>query len=411
MGRRRVLCHAQPMLARRAKATGGPVAAVGRARHVGRSLRWREELRLACPPIFAWLVVLLGFFLIAQTLGFDATQGQTWFHWDSGWYRDIARKGYFVRECLPEEGAYPYGYCGSGGWFPGYSLIWGGLLKLGAPLVATGVALSWLFALATLVALWRFFLVGAPALAAAAALAFAAFHPGQGYSYAAFPLSMLTCFSVLSFGFASRERWLATGVCAAVAGTSYHVGALLPLVLAVWVLATTRGVGWRERGRRLLLTSGVASLGPLFVVLLMRIQTGYWDVYLRVQEKYNLPTRWPWDTFLDRVRLVFVDQLPATEAPFLQTLLVGVTLAVVLVALVVRRRQVRPVDWLVLTAVSVFWVAPLISGASLHRVEAAVLPVAALLRYVPPPITLALAAVALWNSIPMLLQFWNNTLV
>lgn len=363
------------------------------------------------PPVSAWLVVLIGFFLVAQTLGFDATQGQTWFHWDSRNYLDIAlRPGYFLADC-PQALGGAADSCGTAGWFPGYPLIWGGLVALGGPQVATGVALSWFFALVTLIALWRFFLVGAPALAGAAALAFAAFHPGQSYSYAAFPVSMLTCFCVLSFGFASRQRWLATGICAAVAGTSYHVGALLPLVLAVWVLATTRGDGWRERGRRLLLTSGVASLGPLFVVLLMRVQTGYWDAYLRVQDQYNLPTGWPWDTFLERVRLVFVDQLPATEAPFLQTLLVGVTVVIVIVTLIIRRRDVRPADWLILMAVSVFWVLPLISGTSLHRVEAAIFPIAALLRYVPPPITLALVTVALWNSIPMLLQFWNNTLI
>ncbi len=376
---------------------------------------WRDELRLVGPPGSAWLVVLLGSFLVAQTFGFDATQGQTWFHWDARNYMAIALDGYFLADCPPGlvGPERVVDACGTAGWFPGYPLVWGGLIKLGAPGVASGVALSWFFALVTLVALWRFFLVGAPILAAGAALAFAAFHPGLPWSYAAFPLSTLTCFSVLSVGFASRERWLATGICAAVAGASYHVGAVLPVVLAVWVLATTRGAGWRERGRRLLLTSGVASLGPLFVVALMWIQTGYWDAYLRVQEQYQLASRWPWDTFLERVRAVFLDplHLPPTEAPSLQTLLVGVTIAVVVVALIVRRRQVRSVDWLVLMSVCAFWVLPLVSGASLHRVEAAVLPVAVLLRFVPPPITLALAAVALWNSVPMLLQFWNNTLV
>jgi Gpi18-like mannosyltransferase len=184
---------------------------------------------------------------VAAVLGYNPLDSSTWSRWDSGLYEDIARDGYALLPCEEE----PQKWCGDAGWFPLYSWVVGVLHQLGLPLRGTAVVVSWLFAGATIVLLWATFLERRTGAAAAAALFYAAFSPGQIYHYAVFPLSLLAFATVACLWLLYRERAVAAGVAGAVAALSYPAGVLLVPVCVVWLVTqTSHPLGERLRRAR-----------------------------------------------------------------------------------------------------------------------------------------------------------------
>ena len=128
---------------------------------------------------------------------------------DAFQYLDISRNGYTVFPCVLPSGL--LAQCGNAGWFPAYPWLIRAVASAGLGHCVVGIALSWLFDLATIVLLWLAFYRRVDFRATAAVL-FAAFAPGVIYLYAAFPISMLAFFTVLFFWLLSLERWLVAGL-------------------------------------------------------------------------------------------------------------------------------------------------------------------------------------------------------
>src|SRR5262249_28583518 len=162
----------------------------------------------------------------------------------------------------------------------------GALHVVGLPLRGTAAIVAWLLAGGTVVVLWATFFERRTDAAAVAALVYAAFAPGQIYHYAVFPLSLYALAAVACLWLVYRGRFVLGGLAGAVAALAYPAGLLLAPVLAVWLLAQ-RAVPWNERFRRVGIAAGLVVAAAWVLVLDQWLETGHWNAYLLVQEKYE----------------------------------------------------------------------------------------------------------------------------
>jgi len=365
----------------------------------------RHDVRV---PLVAAACAVAGVAMVAAVLGYSPWESSTWFRWDSGLYEDIARDGYDVFPCEDE----PAKWCGDAAWFPAYPWLIGGLHQLGLPLRGTAVLVSWLFAAGTIVLLWATFLERRTGAAATAAVFYAAFAPGQIYYYAVFPLSMLTFATLACLWLLYRERYLTAGIAGAVAALSYPVGVLLAPIAAMWLMAQ-RSVPLRERLRRVAITSGPILAGIWLFMVVQWIETGHWDAFFLIQKKYaelhgsQHPFVATWDIVRGGVEN-FSNGIAAVIG--LQTALVTIVLALVLVSAVLRRRSLDRVDSLLLVWAVVTWVA-LFQAFSVQRGQAALLPLAVLVARLPTRLAWSLALIAAAIAVWMESYFLDGTLI
>jgi 4-amino-4-deoxy-L-arabinose transferase-like glycosyltransferase len=341
-------------------------------------------------------------------------RARTWERWDSTLYLDIAENGYTLTPC-PDR---PSQWCGNAGWFPLYPWVIGALHRLGLPLRGTAVALSWLFAGATLSLLWRTFLARTAAAAAGSgaaavgALAYAAFAPGQIYGYAVFPLSMLAFFTVAHLWCLWRERFVLAGLAGAAAALSYPIGVLLAPVAAIWLLSD-RSVPWWARVRRAAVASGLIAAGFALLLLVQWAQTGRWDAYFLVHEKYAHGFDNPLASVWNDVHYFFEGWgLILDQVPRIQTVFVAVVLVSVLVAMAMRRATWTRLHLLLVLWAVVTWAFPLTqANISPYRAHAALLPLAVLVRDLPRPLRYGFVAGAVALSVPMASLYLQGRLV
>ncbi|HEU0024903.1 MAG TPA: hypothetical protein VFQ12_09745 [Thermoleophilaceae bacterium] len=329
-------------------------------------------------PIALWIVAGAMLIAGAASAGYEPLAVDTW---DSEHYLSIAADGYELERCPAD----PRSWCGNAGWFPAYPwLVAAAAWVGGIPLDAVAIAASWLFALATLVLLRSTFLADLPRLARLGGLAFAAMVPGMVYHHAAFPLAMLGFFSTLALWLLVSERWVWAGAAAAVAAATYHLGLILVPVAFVYALTAGRPAR-RERWRRSALVGGLAALGPLVGLLAMRLQTGAWDAFLLVQEKYGHGLHAPGEALWRELSPLWQAPLTRLEA-VPPALALVTTFVVVCVSLhvIVRRREATPADWLLLATAVLLWLVPLTQeNVALYRTAAALVPAAPLVARLP----------------------------
>jgi hypothetical protein len=361
-----------------------------------------ERLRGDWVPVVVFLAVGLLLAAAAYAAGQDPFDSHTWAHWDSGLYESIARHGYLIEPC---ESHHVGGVCGNAGWFPGYPLLMAGLVRLGVPLPAGGVALSWCFSLATLILLWRTFLGRRLNAGAVACLVFTACPPGAVYHYAEFPPSMNTFFTVLALWQLHRRRWLTAGLVGAVACGSYVVGVVLAPVTLVWAACLGRDTPPLERARRAALSGGVMLLGGLAVVTAMQLFTGHWDAYFMTQAKYNHHLVWPGITFSERLDPLLFDK-GLVRVPPLQMIAVAVAMLCLLVQAVPRVRHMDATRCLILALALVFWLFPLSqNNAPLWRSASVLVPAGLLLRDAPKRLAIPIVAVFVVLAVPVTMLF------
>jgi hypothetical protein len=369
-----------------------------------------SRLSLLAAPVLVWVFAAAVVALGAWAFGYDPWESATWSRFDSGLYEDIARDGYQLFRCDVNEFG-PGTWCGDAGWFPAYSWLVGGLHAVGLPLRGSAVVLSWFLTGATIVLIWATFLQRSVRATALTALVYAAFTPGQIYDYAVFPLSLLAFSTVLSLWLLYRERWVTAGIAGAVAALSYPLGVVLIPASATWILLD-RKVPGRERVRRTVLASGLMLAGPALLLVVQRLETGSWNAYFLVQDKYHHMLQNPivatW-----RALTPIVDRSPFTlaQAPVLQTALVTGTLVLVLAHAALRHRSLDRLDGLLLLWALATWAFPWSqSHVSHQRGEAALLPLAILVARLPWPVSLAIAAAAAAIALPMEKLFLDGVL-
>ena len=347
------------------------------------------------PPVAAFL--LAHALLVAVSAGTTrpAWVAGAWSGPDSGHYLSIARGGYTLGPCWPDDP--PPGHCGNAGWMPLYPWLMRPLLAAHlAPPRAVAAGVAAVLSCASLVALWTLFLSSWPRHGLLA-LIVAAFLPGQVYLHGAFPLGLEAAAVIVALHAALSDRWGLAGAAGAVAALSHSVGWLIAPVLMAW--SATAGAAGLEpaEGRRVRRGAGLAAAltgaGLLLFIALQRVTIGVWDAYLRVQGAYGHQAANPAVTWWTIVSAIVTDPWDAeTVAPAVQAVTVAF-LAIAGVVEAVRRRDRE--SSLIALYVAVLWIFPLGLGGtvSVYRTDAALLPGVILARRAPR--TALLAALAL----------------
>jgi hypothetical protein len=348
--------------------------------------------------IGCWVAVTAVLLSVAAGAGYDPLAAGTWERWDSEHYLQLAGDGYSLEHC-PRA---PEAWCGTAGWFPAYPWLVALLAAPGLPLGAVGLAVAWLFALATGILLARTFLRDLPIAAASGGLLFAAFLPGAVYLHAVFPLSMFGFFAVLALWLVGRERWVAAGAAAAVAAASYHLGVLLVPLLAAYAL--------HRRGA--LRAAALAAVGPALVVAAMWVQTGAANAFLLVQERYDHALRLPTAQLTDSLRTVAINGFQLHAVPDMQVLFVTALLFACAIQLVARRATAAPVDWLLLATALALWLVSLgQEDVALYRTSATLVALVPLVARLPAPLLGLACAGAVALSVPLAELFLRATIV
>jgi len=363
------------------------------------------------PPLVAWVTVTTAVIVTCVVEGWPPFDAQkTWSRADSGLYLDIAERGYSLSAC--PQGGLP-GWCGNAGWLPAYPWISGALAEFGAPTAPTALAVSWSAGLVTLLLVWWALPACETRAAAGLALAYAAVAPGIVYRYAVFPLALLTVATVAFLALLQRGRWFAGGLAAAVGLLAYPIGLVAAPAGAVWLLAH-RSVPLLERVRHVILI-GYPSLVALWLFVFDQwLETGHWNAYLLVQRKYDHHLQDPFQMVVRAGHRVF-DHGPVftiTKSLALQTLLVSFVLLCVLIELVVRRGAFARADSHVAIWAVMAWAMPISeTNVATYRGEAALLPLALLVRRLPRPLAAAITLAAAVLAVSMTKLYLRDYLV
>ena len=362
------------------------------------------------PAVAAWAGALGLLCLTAWLAGFDPFSAGTWAHWDSTHYESIARGGYDLHRCTPAENSGAGTWCGNAAWLPGYPLLIAAVNVVGVSLGWAGVIVSWLFAVAALVLLRRTFLRDMRPIATAVALIYAAVAPGLVYRYAVYPLSMFVFLTVAYLALLVRERWSGAGLVGAVAVITYPIGVTLPVVAAAWIVLTYR----QGRARAVALTASPALAAIALFIVAQRIQTARWTAFFDAQSRYGTGLHNPigitWNSFL----LVYRDDHPFGHyrSGELQTLIVAVIVAAVLVHYVARWRSTSRVDHLLVIWAAITWAFPATqANVSLWRHNAALTPIAVLVTRLPRPLQAAAILGSAAIAVPIAWLYFQNRLV
>jgi hypothetical protein len=197
-----------------------------------------------------------------------------------------------------------------------------------------------------------------------------------------------------------------------VAALSYPLGVLLVPVSAAWLLLE-RSTGLRERLRRVGLASGLTLGGVAVLVVDQRIETGRWNAYLLVQDKYHHNFQNAIAATRDSLRpLLHGQPFELAKAPAWQTLVVTLVLLAIVARALVNRRSLDRVDALILLWAIPTWLLPLSQAAvSIQRSQAALLPLAVSLRRLPRPLALILIVVAVPLAVLMEKLFLQGKIV
>jgi hypothetical protein len=356
----------------------------------------RRWVTLLVPPFVAFLFAEVLLYVSAVQTGTtgDFFTPPHWARYDSGIYLEIAAHGLILQPCVGP--AYPpHSACGTVGFAPLYSGLIAALGHLGLSLPVAGMVLTILFAYLTLQVLW--ILIGpAWSFSALCCLALGACFPGMVYYYALFPVSLLTFFALVCLLLFIRRRFWLAGLAGAFCCWAFAIGPLIGVVLLVAALLVERGPGfWKVAVR----TAGVTFAGFAAWLVVNQIWVGQWHAYFRGQSKYANGLHDPISVFitaftggpaapypLQDPNPGYDYLIPKAQSAFIAALVIG------LVIWTLRRRPVSRTEWVVLSYTVIFWLLPLVDGASLsrYRMEALLLPCAALCTRVPRPVQAAL---------------------
>ncbi len=181
--------------------------------------------------------------------------------WDSTWYLKIADAGYTAAD--PARSAF----------FPLYpALIAVVSAPLGGSLLAAGLLISWVCAVAFLTLLHRTLAAARDAATATAVVRVAAYVPPAIFLSAVYTEALFLLLSLAALVAARRDRWLWAGLLAAFAASCRSIGVLLVVPLLVEYLWGRRDV--RRRLRPDVLWIGLVPLGAVAYAAFLGIATG-----------------------------------------------------------------------------------------------------------------------------------------
>ena len=377
----------------------------------------RRWVTLLVPPVIG--VVFAEMLLYVSTVHTGTTSTffspASWARNDSGIYVEIAAHGLIMTHCVGP--AYPpHATCGTVGFAPLYPLLIALLGHLGMSLVVAGMVITVVFAYLTLQAMWV--LIGPSwSFSSLCCLAFAACFPGMVYYYALFPVSLLAFLAILCLLLFIRRHYLWSGVVGALCCWAFAIGPLIGVVLFVAALLVDRGPGfWRI----VVKSAGVTFAGFAAWLLTNQLWVGNWRAYFMSQAKYDNGLHDPISVFITAFTggpaAPFPEQdpnpgydylIPKAQSAFLAVLVIG------LVVWTLRRRPVTRTEWVLLSYTVIFWVLPLVDGASLsrYRMEALLVPCAALCTRLPRVVQVALVGIAAVLAVGLTTLFTRDLLI
>lgn len=178
-----------------------------------------------------------------------------WLRWDSGWYLDIARRGYWLD---------PQTHLGSVAFFPLYPLLMRVLGQIIGSIPAAGLVISNLAFAAALALLYDLTARRAGRDVARRTLLFLCVFPFSVFFSAVYTESLFLLLVVLSFWLAERGRWWWSGTAGLLCALTRSVGVALGPALFLLYL-NQRSWNWRKVSPDLL----ASALIPLGTALYM----------------------------------------------------------------------------------------------------------------------------------------------
>jgi hypothetical protein len=345
------------------------------------------------PPTLAFLcatLILYGGYL-ASGVTEQFLAGRNWAHWDSFLYESIATHGDTLMRCPGQPGT----WCGNAGWFPGYPVLLTPLYALGLSQNSSAEVVSWIFDWGVLVLLWSGYLQHLQSNLRYVALTFAACVPGGVLMRSVFPMSMTDFFLIWSLLSARSGHWRRAGIIGAGASFCYVSALALAPVLAALVFLQLGGRPLLSRSRQAALAGGLVLVGFVAACVLELIETGRWNAYFLVQQKYHHGLHSPEDTIWPLVKSLF-NQHPGYSVALAAEATLGVTVVLVLlVTLLWRllRRSVTLWDCAVIAFVVIVWFLPATqANLSYWRGDTLLLPAALVLPRAPVWLAVLLTA-------------------
>lgn len=228
-------------------------------------------------------------------------------HWDSGYFLDIAMRGYFHQDA----------FVGLPGFFPGYPLLARGVaegLSGGDPTPSHIVAGLWMVSLVSswiaAVLIFRTAVVVSEIRIARLATVLFVAGPYSVFLYANYSESLFLALACSSWYAAMRQRWLWAGVWCGFAGLTRINGVFLVLALITWYVLSCRREGRRiVRLSALAIVPAVAGIAAYFGYLWL--QTGRMLAWSAAQtDGWGREFRWPWQAFYQTAgRVLFASTL------------------------------------------------------------------------------------------------------
>jgi hypothetical protein len=362
----------------------------------------QEPSALRVGLLFVGLALLAGqalLFVAATTVpGVKPLAASSYARWDSGNYFSIADTGYEIAHCQNFPNRTAEDWCGNTGWAPLLPLLLRAGRAVGIPFAVTGVIVAHIATALMLWVIWRWFLRQERSRRAFLVLLLVAFFPGSVWNRAVFPMSITILMALLTALFLSRRRWLAAGLCAAIAVLAHSFGVVVVTAAVAYALVDNR--------RELLVAVRAAvavglpgSIAFALWFLHLRAATGLWNAYFLLQDSYDHDSGFPAIVLARRLGGDLKDgefirnyAKIARAQEIVLTLLVAATIAV---AFRNRERLTRS-DWAALVIGLAIWCANLQVGTSpaFWRLAVLCIPLAIVLRHAPV-LVLAVAVLAL----------------
>jgi hypothetical protein len=146
----------------------------------------------------------------------------------------------------------------------------------------------------------------------------------------------------------------------------------------------------------------VAALGGVFVLVIQRVQTGYWDAWSKVHAHYHNYYQDPFPSLVRAVKPVFHNPPTVHAIEHYEALFAAVLVVVLCATVVAGHGRPGPLDSLLVLILLTYWLVPLsIHHMDLYRSDALLIPAALLLPRAPLPVQVTAVACGVAISVPM----------
>lgn len=309
--------------------------------------------------------------------------------WDAGLYIEIAQRGYTLISCAELVGkSNPEQWCGNSGWMPFYPYLIKMVSFTGLDIRLSGFLISLFFQSATLYLIADFFLAETKQLKKLLILVCCTLFFGGIYYQAVFPVSMFLFFMMIHLYFLIRDKLFKACLFGAAAAFTYPSALWIAIVTPLFLFLYNFKKINKNVITQIFFCCFSICLGFGLMMLIQKMQTGRWNAFFLVQDKYghgiNIPTKYirkNFETLLELKHFQFKNWID------IQTNCVLFYFIFCLILVFAKRKYFfsetnKPLSLFLLLYLLVFYLFPLSMGhsLSLYRAESLLMPSVLLLR-------------------------------